>query len=82
MDIPALYEEKLKDLELKANKARQLVIETLLEAGSGHSAGSLGMADIFVALYFHILNHNPKNPELVDRDRLILSALFNIRLWQ
>ncbi len=73
MDIPALYEEKLKDLELKANKARQLVIETLLEAGSGHSAGSLGMADIFVALYFHILNHDPKNPELVDRDRLILS---------
>lgn len=73
MDIPALTQEKLKDLELKANRARELVIEMLLEAGSGHSAGSLGMADIFVSLFFHILNHNPKNPNLVNRDRLILS---------
>lgn len=73
MDILDLSQEKLIDLELKANKARELVIDTLLEAGSGHSAGSLGMADIFVALYFHILNHNPKNPHLVNRDRLILS---------
>ncbi len=68
-----LFEEKLKELELKANTARQLLIEMLLEAGSGHSAGPLGMADIFTAFYFHILNHDPKNPELPDRDRLILS---------
>lgn len=68
-----LYEDKLKDLELKAEKARELLIETLLEAKSGHSAGPLGMADIFTAFYFHILNHDPKNPELPDRDRLILS---------
>lgn len=73
MDITALHEEKLKDLELKANKARELVIKTLLEAGSGHSAGPLGMADIFTAFYFHILNHDPKNPDWKDRDRLILS---------
>lgn len=73
MDVLDLSQEKLIDLELKANKARELVIDTLLEAGSGHSAGSLGTADIFVALYFHILNHNPKNPHLVNRDRLILS---------
>ena len=73
MDIPSLFEEKLKDLELKANKARELLIETLLEAGSGHSAGPLGMADIFIAFYFHILNHDPKNPEFPDRDRLVLS---------
>ncbi len=68
-----LFEEKLKDLELKANTARQLLIDTLLEAGSGHSAGPLGMADIFTAFYFHILNHDPKNPDLPDRDRLVLS---------
>jgi transketolase len=73
MNIPDLYEDKLKDLEIKANKARELVIETLLEAGSGHSAGPLGMADIFTAFYFHILNHDPKNPEMIDRDRLVLS---------
>ena len=68
-----LPEEKLKELELKANQARELVIEMLLEAGSGHAAGSLGMADIFVAFYFHILNHQPNNPAWPDRDRLILS---------
>ncbi len=68
-----LYDDKVKDLELKAVKARELVIESLLEAGSGHSAGPLGMADIFVALYFHVLNHDPKNPDWSDRDRLILS---------
>jgi transketolase len=65
--------EKLKDLKLKANKVRQLIIETLCEAGSGHSAGSLGMTDIFTALYFYILNHNPINPTWEDRDRLVLS---------
>ncbi len=68
-----LSEEKLKDLEVKANKIRQLIIEMLVEAGSGHSAGPLGMADIFTAFYFHILNHDPKNPDMPDRDRLILS---------
>jgi transketolase len=65
--------EKLKDLKLKANKVRQLIIETLCEAGSGHPAGSLGMTDIFTALYFYILNHNPINPTWEDRDRLVLS---------
>lgn len=68
-----LTDEKIKDLELKATEARELVIETLLEAGSGHSAGSLGMADIFIAFYFHILNHDPKSPDWPDRDRLVLS---------
>ena len=45
----------------------------LTVAGSGHTAGPLGMADIFAAFYFHILNHDPKNPEWPERDRLILS---------
>jgi transketolase len=68
-----LHEEKLEYLELLANKIREDIIKMLLEAGSGHSAGSLGMADIFTAMYFHILNHDPKNPNLPDRDRLVLS---------
>ena len=68
-----LNEEKLKDLKLKANKIRQLIIEMLVEAGSGHSGGPLGMADIFTAFYFHILNHDPKNPTMENRDRLVLS---------
>ncbi len=68
-----LHDDKLKKLEELANRTRQLIIETLLEAGSGHSAGPLGMADIFTAFYFHILNHDPKNPAWEDRDRLVLS---------
>ena len=60
-------------LEEMANTLREDVVEMLLEAGSGHSAGPLGMADIFSALYFHVLNHDPKKPDWADRDRLILS---------
>jgi len=68
-----LHEEKLKELEEKANEIRISLIEELTEAASGHTAGPLGMADIFTALYFHVLNHDPKNPKWEDRDRLILS---------
>jgi len=64
---------KIINLEERANKIRELIISSLLEAGSGHSAGAMGMADIFSAFYFHILNHDPKNPEWEDRDRLVLS---------
>jgi transketolase len=71
--MPNIHDQKIKELELKANEIRQSVIEMLLEAKSGHTAGPLGMADIFTAFYFHILNHDPKNPEWEDRDRLILS---------
>lgn len=71
--INEISEDKLKELEIKANEARELVIQTLFEAGSGHSAGSLGMVDIFTAFYFHILHHDPKVPDWEDRDRLILS---------
>ena len=71
--IEEIHKEKVKFLEEKANEIRQLIIEMLLEAGSGHSAGPLGMADIFSAFYFHILRHDPKNPDWPDRDRLILS---------
>lgn len=63
----------IEKLELRANQLREDVIEMLVEAGSGHSAGPLGLADIFAALYFHVLHHDPKKPEMPDRDRLILS---------
>ena len=62
-----------KELELKANEIRQDIIKMLVKAGSGHSAGPLGMADVFTALYFSVLNHDPKNPFWEERDRLILS---------
>ncbi len=60
-------------LEIKANEIRQSIIEMLVEAKSGHTAGPLGMADIFTLLYFEVLKHDPHNPGWIDRDRLILS---------
>ncbi len=71
--IPELHDTKVHELEEKANQIRQLIIDTLLEAGSGHSAGPLGMADIFACMYFHVMNIDPKNPTDPDRDRLVLS---------
>ncbi len=68
-----LHEKKIKELELIANRLRQHVIRMVAEAGSGHQGGPLGMADVFTVLYFHILNHKPKDPMWADRDRLILS---------
>jgi transketolase len=68
-----LTEEKLNELELKAEAIRETIIEMLVAAGSGHAAGPMGMADIFAALYFHVLQHDPKNPEWPERDRLVLS---------
>jgi len=68
-----LHDAKIKFLEQTANQIRQSIVEMLIEAGSGHTAGPLGMADIFTALYFHLLKHDPKNPLWPERDRLILS---------
>lgn len=68
-----LHDERVKELELIANKLRQHVITSVANAKSGHQGGPLGMADIFAVLYFHELRHDPKNPEWADRDRLILS---------
>jgi len=65
--------KEIHQLEEIAVDLRKSVIEMLRTAGSGHSAGSLGTADIFSALYFHILNIDPKNPEKNDRDRFVLS---------
>ena len=69
----SLSAQKIKELENKANLIRQDIVKMLVEAGSGHSAGPLGMADIFVSLYFYILNQNSQKPDWEDRDRLVLS---------
>lgn len=69
-----IHDRKVKRLERMANIIRQDIIKMLVKAGSGHSAGSLDMADVFTALYFHILHHRPKRPDWMGRDRLILSC--------
>ncbi len=68
-----LTSEEVTALEVTANQLRQSVIEMLTEAGSGHTAGPLGMADIFALLYFAVMRHDPQNPTWDDRDRLVLS---------
>lgn len=68
-----LTEEKKQLLKQKANDIRKSIIEMLVEAGSGHTAGPLGMTDIFTTLYFHVLHHDPQNPSWKNRDRVILS---------
>lgn len=63
----------LEELEVKANDIREDIIRMLEHAGSGHSAGPLGLADIFTALYFDIMKHDPKKPDWKERDMLLLS---------
>ena len=72
--MQSLTPQRLTQLKEQANLCRQGIIRSLLSAGSGHSAGSLDMADIFTAFYQHILRHDPKNPEWPERDRLLLSC--------
>ena len=66
------------ELKKKANILRQDLVTMLHEGGSGHSAGPLGLADIFAALYFRVLKHNPKKPLWEDRDRLCMSCGHNV----
>jgi transketolase len=63
----------LERLEKIANDIREDIIGMLEHAGSGHSAGPLGLADIFTALYFDVMNYDPKKPAWEDRDILLLS---------
>ncbi|MDB5187714.1 MAG: tktB [Candidatus Kaiserbacteria bacterium] len=69
----SLSDTEIRTIEQHANDIRTTIISMLVAAGSGHTAGPLGMADIFAALYFYILKHDPQNPDWSERDRLILS---------
>jgi transketolase len=71
----------IKQLNKIANNIRQNVIKMLLKAGSGHSAGPLGMADVFTALYFTVLKHDPHRPNWKERDRVILSNGHICPVW-
>ena len=66
-------DREVSNIKLISTKLRKAVISMLLEAGSGHSAGAMDLADIFAALYFNILNVDPKNPKDPARDRVVLS---------
>jgi transketolase len=49
----------IDDLKTMATQVRRDIIRMLALANSGHTGGSLGMADIFTALYFRLLRQNP-----------------------
>ncbi len=68
-----ISDSKVKELQHTANEIRKSIIEMLVEAGSGHTAGPLGMADIFTYLYFEGLKHDADKPDWKERDRLVLS---------
>ena len=68
-----MYKDSIKILEIKANIARQKIIEVTTEVEGGHLAGSLSCIDILAALYFSVLKHKPDNPNWENRDRFILS---------
>jgi len=63
----------IPSLETIARNIRTDIIRELAAAGSGHTGGSLGLADVFTVLYFHVLRHRPYEPQWPGRDRLILS---------
>jgi transketolase len=72
----------IRELETKANEIRQDIIKMLMSAKSGHSAGPLGMADVFTALYFgDILQHDAKKPNWEGRDRFVLSCGHICPVW-
>lgn len=71
--METISDATINELKKIANDIRKKIIEMLSEAKSGHTAGSLGMADIFTLLYFYALKHDPKNPTWERRDRVILS---------
>jgi transketolase len=60
-------------VQQKANEIRKSIIKMLEHAGSGHSAGPLGMADLLATLYFSVMNVDPKNPDMKDRDMFFMS---------
>ena len=68
----------IEELEIKAEEIREDIIRMLEKAGSGHSAGPLGLADIFTALYFSVLKHDPAKPDWKARDILLLTQQWHM----
>ncbi len=65
----------MNQLELKktANEVRKGIVTAVHSAKSGHPGGSLSAADILTYLYFEEMNVDPKNPQMEERDRFVLS---------
>ncbi len=65
--------ERIEELQRISTRIRESIIEMLVSAGSGHTAGPLGFTDVLVSLYFQVMKYDPKKPSWEHRDRFILS---------
>ena len=61
------------NLELKCTEVRENILTEIGELGVGHLGGSLSMVELLVTLYYKHMNVDPKNPQKMGRDRLIVS---------
>ena len=77
----AVTEETITNLKRKATILRRHIIEMTHNAQSGHPGGSLSACDLVTALYFHVLEVDPKNPAWPDRDRFVLSKGHACPVW-
>ena len=66
-------EKRITELSIIANKIRKNALTAVYSAASGHPGGSLSVADLLALLYFEVMNVDPKNPKMENRDRLVLS---------
>ena len=64
---------RARELAIISDKIRKNALTAVYSASSGHPGGSLSIADLLSVLYFEVMNIDPKNPKMEDRDRFILS---------
>lgn len=65
--------QSIAELQITANLIRQDIVKMVHAAASGHPGGSLSAADILAALYFNVMTIDPTNPQMVGRDKFVLS---------
>lgn len=62
-----------EEFDNMAAEWRYVITDMICRAGSGHLGGALSLVEIMIALYYRIMNVDPKNPKWPQRDRLVLS---------
>lgn len=83
-----MEQKKQTQLAIIANKVRKNALTAVYSAASGHPGGSLSIADVLTYLYCEVMNVDPKNPKMADRDRFVLSkghtcpALYSILAYK
>lgn len=65
--------KKLEGLYKKANEIRKMTVKTIGTLGVGHLGGAVSICEVLAALYFDIMNLDPEDPKMENRDRLVLS---------